>query len=726
MRSAGRRAARAVLITFLTGLAGIALAGLLPVTLRAAEKPRIQAEDYSIEARVSPQTHKLTARAVVKFVALDDISIATFELHNALRVTQVTDSQGNVLNAERVSQDSTVRIPLPSGMSKGQEATLTFDYEGIVTSADDSPVPGLKLAYVGDPITYLLYSGRWFPVTNYGIDRFTARVKITAPAEYTVVSSGGAASEGPAAEAAAKPAAESAVPKLQRRDKTGRKAKPAGTTDKSGEVKSPDKSDGTQSGAPSGVKPEAQPEAGMKTSSFNWSKPGFPGTVVIGKFVDTPVSEAGMTVHVYFLQDKVGLAQQYGELAAKELGYFVTVYGVPISSELRLVELPDDSVPTAWAPEIAGLAARNINAKVNYRLLANAIAHQWFGTMVSPATRNDWWIQDGGARYSESCYIEYAAGPAGAQEAVKDMAVGALAYDSVPLGQIGTLDTFDPVFQSMANDKGGMVYHMLRWVMGEQKFDKAMRTLFKDYAGKPVGLKELQKVTEQIQGEPLTWFYSQWLDSTGAPEFKNKYTVFRIKKGFRVVGEVQQDLDLFRMPVELKIDTDGKTENKIIDVVGTDSSYTIETFGKPRKITVDPDNWVLKNSGDLRLRTAIMRGQQLVQQGNLAESLKEFQKAIEQNKNSSLAHYRIAEVFYLQKNYQAAANSYRDSLNGDGEPKWTEVWSHIQLGKIFDITGQRERALSEYRQALQTNDNTQGALDEARLHLAKPFERSDQ
>jgi len=270
-----------------------------------------------------------------------------------------------------------------------------------------------------------------------------------------------------------------------------------------------------------------------------------------------------------------------------------------------------------------------------------------------------------------------------------------------------------------------MVYHMLRWVMGEQKFDKAMRALFHDYAGKPVGIKDLQKATEEIQGEQLTWFFSQWLNSTGAPEFKNKYTVFRVKKGFRVVGQVQQDLDLFRMPVQLKIDTDGKTEDKTIDVVGTDSSYTIETFGKPRRITVDPNNWVLKNSSDLKLRTAIMRGQQLVQQGNLAESLKEFQKAIEQNKNSSLAHYRIAEVFYLQKNYQAAANAYRDSLNGDDEPKWTEVWSHIQLGKIFDITGQRERALSEYRQALQTNDNTQGALDEARQYLNAPFQRAD-
>lgn len=702
MQFAGRSTIQAVL-TSLVMLAGL----LLPVMAGAAEKPRIQAEDYTIDAKISPQTHKLTARAVVKFVALDDISIATFELHNALRVTQVTDAQGNVLQTERVSQDSSVRVPLPNGMNKGQEATLTFDYEGIVTSADDSPVPGLRLAYVGDPITYLLYSGRWFPVTNFGIDRFTARLNISAPAGYMVIASGaGTAGQGDASALPVdvKSAGETGSPKLKVRPNAAKaKAKAAQPA----------------------AKTNATPAPNGSTFHFNWTKPSFPGTVVVGQFVDTPVSEAGMTVHVYFLQDKAALAQQYGETAAKELGFFITVYGVPISSELKLVELPDDSVPTTWAPEMAGIAARNINAKVNYRLLANAIAHQWFGTIVSPATRNDWWIQDGGARYSESRYIEYAAGVAGAQEAVKDMAVGALAYETVPLNQIGTLDTFDPVFQSMANDKGGMVYHMLRWVMGDQRFDKTMRTLFQTYSGKPIGLKDLQKVAEEVQGEQLTWFFSQWLDSTGAPEFKNKYTVFRIKKGFRVVGQVQQDLDLFRMPVQLKIDTDGKTEEKIIDVVGTDSSYTIETFGKPRRITIDPNNWVLKNSGDLKLRTAIMRGQQMVQQGNLAESLKEFQKAIDQNKNSSLAHYRIAEVFFLQKNYQAAANAYRDSLNGDGEPKWTEVWSHIQLGKIFDITGQRERALGEYRQALQTNDNTQGALDEARHYLTGPFQRSD-
>jgi len=81
------------------------------------------------------------------------------------------------------------------------------------------------------------------------------------------------------------------------------------------------------------------------------------------------------------------------------------------------------------------------------------------------------------------------------------------------------------------------------------------------------------------------------------------------------------------------------------------------------------------------------------------------------------------EIFFLQRNYQSSANSYRSAINGNGDPRWTEVWSHIQLGKIFDITGQRERAINEYRQAIQTNDDTFAALEEARKYLQKAFER---
>ena len=633
----------------------------------AAEKPRITVSGYLISAELAPRSHRLQAKARVKFTALEDLSIAVFELHNALRPTRVTDGEGHVLSVERVTQDSTVRVALPNGLTKGQSSELTFEYEGNLQSADESPVEGLKLASINDETSYLLYAGRWFPVSGFGTNRFTANISITVPAGYTVVGSG-RMTVGPA-------------------------------------------------------KAASRTEAGKTTYTFVWDWPSFPGTIIAGRFSPGLQTVAGLTIRTFFTDSKKAFASQYADTAAKEYEYFSALYGRAPSTTLNLVELPDDTVPSAWAPEIAAIASRTIQEKINYRLLANTIAHQWWGVSVSPATRNDWWLSDGFARLSEARYVEQAAGESGYAEVAKDMSVGALAYDTVPLSSIGKLDPFSPEFQSETTDKGGMILHMLRWVIGDAAFDKTMQAFAQQFAGKPSSSDDFRKVAEFVYGDHLTPFFSQWLDSTGAPEFKNRYTVYRTAKGFRVVGEISQDLDLFRMPLELRIDTDGKPEMKRIEVVGTNSPYVVETYGKPRRISVDPNNDVLKNSSDLRVRANIMRGQSLVQQGDLAGALKEFQKALESNQNSSLAHYRIAEVFFLQRNYQAAANAYREALNGDGEPRWVEVWSHLQLGKIFDTTGQRERATNEYRQALATNDNTQGAQDEARRYLQAPYNR---
>jgi hypothetical protein len=697
MHSARRSAGRAVgLILALT----FGLFAVTTASFAAPEKIRLHVDDYIIDAQIAPVTHKLQARARVRFTALEDLATATLELNNALRVTHVADDKGQEFQAERVSQDNTIRVALPNGLPKGQAMTLVFDYEGTLQNADDSPVQGLKLAYIGNDISYLLYAARWFPMSNYGINRFTATITITAPQDFEIIGSGKQSAGKPFSASAEEPAKAGETASAKSRRQLGNPRKVL-------------------------AEKEAAPQAGMHTVTYTWDKPSFPGTIIAGKFVKTPSSEGGLNLTVWTLPDKKQFAQEYASTATKELFFDITLFAPPVSSTLNVVELPDDTVPAAWAPEIAALAAHNISEKTNYRLLANTIAHQWWGTEVSPASKNDWWLNDGFARYTEALYIEHLVGEAGFDEAVKDMSVGALAYQTVPLSSIGTLDTFSPEFQSVVSDKGAMILHMLRFVLGDSKFNTAMRTFAQQYSMKPVTADDFRKVCEKVLGDNLTWFFSQWVDSTSAPEFKNKYTVYRMGngKGFRIVGEISQDLDLFHMPVQVKVDTDGQTELKTIDVVGTNSPYAIETFGKPRRITIDPNDRVLKNSSDIQIRTAILRGQALVQQGDLAEALKQFQAALAISKNSSLAHYRIAEVFYLQRNYQAAANEYRDSLNGDGEPRWTEVWSHIQLGKIFDITGQRERAVNEYRQALQTNDNTQGALDEARKYLQKAFER---
>ncbi|HEY6349131.1 MAG TPA: M1 family aminopeptidase [Candidatus Angelobacter sp.] len=635
---------------------GLALSLALPAL--GAEKSRVKAEDYQIDAEIFPQTHQLVARVRVKFTATTDTNFGSFELNNGLRVTKVLDAAGKPLTAERISQDNAIRVSFPAGLTKGASETITFEYEGKLANADDSPVEGLKLAYVGEEGTYLLYPGRWFPITNYGIDRFTSSINVTAPTGTIIVGSGS-------------------------------------------------------------VAPARSVPATKTIASFNWQKPSFPGTIIAGSFVETAVG----TVKVYTRPNKKQFAAAYADTATKEMEYFSSIYGPAITPYIRVVELPGDTVPAWWAPEIAALAGRDIEEKANYRLLADTIAHQWWGVAVSAASKDDSWLVDGGARDSEMRYVQNSAGQQAFEESTKDMAVGALAYDTVPLSSINKLDAFSSQFQALSMDKGGMIFHMLRWVIGDAAFDKTMKEFMDKFSVKSATVADLQTIAEKNYGDKLNAFFSQWVDGTGAPEFKLKYTVFRVKKGFRIVGQISQDLDLFRMPLELKIDTDGQSEMKRIEVVGTQSSFSVETFGKPRRMTLDPNNWVLKNSPDLRVRVAIRRGQELTQQGNLAEALSEFNKALEVNKNSSLAHYRIAEVFYLQRNYQSAANEYRESISGDNEPRWTEVWSHLGLGKIFDITGQRDRAVNEYRQALQTNDNTQGALDEARRYLDSPYQR---
>jgi aminopeptidase N len=656
----------------LSGSLALLLLAFVAIPSRAAEKVRLRVDDYRIEAELTPHLHQISARAKVKFTALQDLNTAIFELHNGLRVTRVLDEKDQPLSAERVTQDSTIRVPLPAGLAKDASTTLTFEYEGEIESADDSPVPGLKLAYIGDDTSYLLYSGRWFPVSGYGLNRFTSTISITVPAHMLVIGSGKA----------------------------------------------------TVTDNPASKKPNSN-GLPTKTFTFVYAKPSFPGTIVAGIFQEYKSDEAGMDLHVFFKPDRQKLAPEYTTTAVQEFTYFITLYGTPLSQRLNVVELPGDTVPYVWAPEIAGLAGPSITEKTNYRLLANAIAHQWWGVSVSPATKDDWWLTDGFSRYSEAMYVESAAGSAGLEEVIKDMSVGALAYDNIPLSSASKLDPFSTEFQSLVTDKGAMILHMLRWVLGEDKYLKTMREFAGTYAGKSATMDEFRAIAEKYYGEQLTWFFSQWLDSTGAPEFKVKYTTYRMgsNKGFRVTGEISQDLDLFRMPVEVRIDTDGKTENKKIEVVGTTSPFTIETFGRPRRIAVDPDHHVLTNSSDVKLRSSILRGQALQQQGDLASALAEFNKALDLNKNSSLAHYRVAEIFFVQRNYQSSANSYRASINGDGDPRWTEVWSHIQLGKIFDITGQRERAIGEYRQAIQTNDDTFAALEEARRYMQKAYER---
>ena len=649
------------------------LAGALACTLMIAaplaaqrpERPALNITGYVIDAELEPATHHLAATAAVSFAAPEGAETVSFGFHPALKVSKITDESGKVLTGERLP-DGTIRVTPATPFVRGQAASRwTFEYEGAITGNDDGPVEGLKLAAIQEPISYLLYPARWFPSTGYLTDRFTAEMHIRVPQGMRVFASG--------SQGASKPV-------------TLANGKPGDQYD------------------------------------FNWTRPGFPGTVIAGRYVE-PVTAGPGNVKVYLTVAHQASGNQLAQTAAREYDFFTDSFGAPETSHLNVVELPDDTLPAVWAPELAAILGSRVGDKSGVRLLANTIAHQWWGSEVSPRTLNDAWITNGMARYGELMYLEDETGKSAMHAALLDVSAGALAYDTIPLSSASRLSPFSPEFQSMTLEKGAMIFHMLRWEVGDKAFLATLKGALSQFTDTGMRSADFVKVAEAQSQQQLTAFFAQWVDGTGAPVFTNKYAVYRLgnNKGFRTIGEIQQDLDLFRMPVELRVETDGKTEVRKIDVVGTDTEFVVDTFGRPRRISIDPQNWVLKTTPDLQVRVAILKGQQLVAQGDMTGALAEYQKALESNPQSSLASYRIGELLFAQHNYQASVNAYRDALRGDGEPRWTEAWSHIALGKIFDITGQRDRAVNEYRLAVQTNDNTQGAVNEARQWLQKPY-----
>jgi len=625
---------------------------------------RFEVKNYVIDAELFPSQHLLTAKARVDIVPNSDITTLAFELHSNLRVDKIVDAKGQEVAFKQEGQ--TLNLSLLNPMSGGKPASLTVSYGGMLNTADGSPVEGIKVAYIGSDGSYLLYPGRWFPVSAYSVNRFSATMNITVPSDEMVIASGKAASP---------------------------------------------------------VR-----ETGKVTYSYAFENSSFPGTVVAGHYVVQPATTAGADIALYLKPGHEGFAASYGETAARILAFYSEVFGPLPSGHLAIVEIGDDTLGGFTAPGVVALASRAFTNPVNYRLLAHEISHLWWRCLVSPATPNDAFLDEGLAEYSKALYVQEAAGDAAFEDLMRDTAIGALTHEEVaPIAQAGQLHEFTPEYQSIVFDKGAMVFHMLRWLIGDEAFRKTLRMMAEQYAWISITTDQFQRLAEKTSKQELTYFFAQWVNSTGVPQFKRTWAVYRLPKGYQVVGKVQQDLDIFRMPVEVRVMCQGsKPVNQRVEMVGTTMDFTIDTRTKPLRVLVDPGSRILKYDEATKYQVEMARADQLVQEQAYLDAIKQYQAVLQINSNSSLAHYKLGDIHFKLRNYNAAMEEFRRALDGDLDPKWIEVWSHLELGKIFDVTGQRDRALNEYQRALQTNDNTQGALDEANRYVQKPYKNPSQ
>src|SRR2546421_1731528 len=653
----------------------------VPLEAQVPRPANFLAEHYDVSASLDAIGQSISATAKIDFKAVEASSSVRVELHPNLIVKEVKGADGKPLTFERDNQNPLmVVVQLPTPVATAGHVTLTYTYAGLLVNEENSPVPGVRASLISKDGAYLLLPARWFPLTNFPSNRYTATFRLNVPDIFAVAGTGKAS-------------------------------------------------------APSPMPGKNAVEGGRLLYTFECKNPAPHGTFVAGNLQLNPKQAEGINVAVYAPRASSANAEEFAASVARSAIIFSDMFGPIPDPTFTLIQLPDGTLRDYAAPGVLLLSQRIWEPKSSDRTTARLVASQWWGIQVLPATPGDVWISDGLARYSEALYAEQNAGKEAGLRAVDEFAVGALMYeDAAPIAQAARLAPYSPDYRSVVMNKGAMLFHMLRAQMGDLAFKAALHDFYFQFAEGSATIENFEALAEQHAqasakaGQPppeLHGFFAQWLNSTGVPDFTIEYVIYRTHQGFRVVGKIKQPLDTFRMPVDLRIDTEGNPELKTIDVIGTESGFTVETFGRPKPggIKVDPNNVILKGSTSLRARAAIARGEDLAEQGRFYDAVTQYQRALAIQPNRPLANFRMGEAFFYQKNYQAAANAFREALQTVPEPseKWSEVWSHIYLGKIFDMLGQRERAVNEYSKAKQTNDDTGGAQQVAEGFLKKAY-----
>jgi hypothetical protein len=710
------------------------------------EGPAFRATHYDLTASIDPLSETLYADVKVDFVALTPSHVVQVELHPNLKVTALKSSSGKIIASERDDQNPLIlRVTLADLVLTGAKVTIDFQYSGPLVNEENSPVRGITLASIGPQGAYLLLPARWFPLTDYPSNRFTAVFNISVPQDFAVVGTGVASAPTTVA---------GPVPALVAQPPAAKTKGPAQMP-----ILRPDGDSGPQNSAPIDTGQPPPPPAQHLVYTFRVDHPEAAGTFVAGALQLNPVKAQGLDILAYVPVASAATAAPYGQMASNIATYFADQWGPLPDTTISVAQLPDGTLPSFTAPGLVLISHRLWTAAPNPVLLANLIASQWWGVQVMATTPNDVWVTDGLARYSGALYAEETNGVDAMDRAVTDFAVGSLMFeDAAPIAEAGRLAPYSDPYRSVVVNKGAMVFHMLRAQIGDDAFHSLLRDFYVRYQGGSASIADFEAMAiargaalpaakisatgtgsavlsagsasraGSAPGGPLNLrpFFSQWLHSTGVPEFGLQYVVYRIPKGFKIVGKVTQNLDFFHMPVEVEVVTEGNPEYKMIDVNGTSSDFIIETFGRPTPngVKLDPHNHILKSSPALRVRAIIATGEDLAEQGRFYDAVKQYEDALNLQASNALASFRMGEAFFYQKNYAAAAQAFRNALDGetDTTTKWVDVWSHIYLAKIYDISGDRTRAVNEYTKARATNDDTSGAQAEATKGLKQPYQ----
>ncbi len=632
------------------------------------EQPLMDVQSYEIEVGITPEKAFLQGRVAVELLVLQRTMFLDFDFNQQLVLLRVQgeDEHQYSLRPGGVRSDR-IRIQRDEFFEEGDSCTLYMDFEGMLNAEEYAflDVPEDQSAVISPDGAVLLNSGYWFPSHRFPMDAASVTLKATVPLGFTAVGPG----------------------RLDSIDTLG------------------------------------------ITEVFTWKSEspltGVP--LLVSRYYRQEAEGFPLPVTYYVMPDFEQDLEPLTEMLSGMLEFYKALYGgLPVES-LNLVQVGNHVLDSPVERGVMLLEETLLNDK---RMpdweYARRLAQLWWGVSVRFSGESDAWLRDGFAGYAALQYIG-SKDPELFRTELNRQAINALKYQETAPIQAGVgLSIGSETYNSIVASKGAWVLYMLGQLVGPDVLSEIIVQFYNMYREDSASIPDFIRLLEENTGQEYNWFFVQWIESIGVPEMEIDYTVFKLKSGgYRIRGQVIQDIDLFRMPMDLLIETRGESEEEQMMVNGLRTSFTFETEELPTSIEIDPDGKILMDSDRMRLNVFIALGDEYREAGEFVSAIDEYQSAVDMNRRSSLANFRLGQVFFEQASYSNAANSIREALNGDLQPEWVETWCHIYLGQIYDILGQRQRARAEYRKAINSGIDYNNAQEVAKTYFEKAYTRSE-
>ena len=542
---------------------------------KLAQRGRFYSEDerldydvlaYDIDVQFTPDRSVIDGNARLKLRILGDgTSSLTLKLAETVTIRGVYSPDfGRLLHLRVVGQNSII-VNLPEVLASGTELWLDVRYSGPVTpqafdreAIQIGQVPPPQEQRIEIPLQpRYLYSNRsyWYPqatVTDYA----TATIRVTVPTDYDAIATG-------------QPVESPTLP-------------PGG----------------------------ADSQRRRKTFVFEASRPVRYLAVIVSRFnrldnARIPAGSSDVSLYIQSTPRAPVRIKETSERTASVLAFYASLLGDAPYPSFTLViaesDRPGGHSPPYFAVLNQLMPGSTIvwrNDPVNFEnfssfFLAHELAHQWWGQAVGWKNYHEQWLSEAFAQYFAVLYAEKdrEGSLPGILRQMRRTAVDASSDGPVYLGyRLGHIQGDDRIFRAVVYNKGAMVLHMLRRLIGEDAFFGGMRAFYQQWKFKKAGTDDFRQIMERAADRNLQRFFDAWVFGSDIPriKFTSHLSATEATVRFEQLDEVVD------APITVTITYEsGNVESVVVILSDKHTERTIPLKGRVRTIAANADNAAL-------------------------------------------------------------------------------------------------------------------------------------